>query len=119
MPKGQQFFDHERLTSDLALGATHERGHLTLEVQRRAEGLAVTRDVYDGTYDETAQLRAVFDLDALLDDLRHRLALRYLTDPKIAIGEVAYLLGYSEPSAFHRAFKRWTGVTPAEARAGG
>jgi AraC-like DNA-binding protein len=54
--------------------------------------------------------------DALLDELRQELALRYLADPKLAISEVAYLLGYSEPSAFHRAFKRWTGVTPAEAR---
>lgn len=55
--------------------------------------------------------------DALLDTLRHELAFRYLANPATAIGEVAYLLGYSEPSAFHRAFKRWTGKTPAEARA--
>jgi AraC-like DNA-binding protein len=54
--------------------------------------------------------------DALLDDLRRELALRYLADEKVAIAEIAYLLGYSEPSAFHRAFKRWTGTTPAEAR---
>jgi len=51
-----------------------------------------------------------------MDDLRRELSLRYLADPKIAIAEVAYLTGYSEPSAFHRAFKRWTGATPAEAR---
>jgi AraC-like DNA-binding protein len=55
--------------------------------------------------------------DALLEDLRKQLALRYLADPKVAIGEVAYLLGYSEPSPFHRAFKRWTGTTPKEFRA--
>ncbi|MCB9564479.1 MAG: AraC family transcriptional regulator [Kofleriaceae bacterium] len=54
--------------------------------------------------------------DAVLDDLRRELALRYLADPRIAIAEVAYLLAYSETSAFHRAFKRWTGATPAEAR---
>jgi AraC-like DNA-binding protein len=54
--------------------------------------------------------------DVLLDDMRRDLALRYLADPKIAISEVAYLLGYSEPSPFHRAFKRWTGTTPSEAR---
>ncbi len=54
--------------------------------------------------------------DTLLDDVRRELALRYLAAPATAIGEVAYLLGYSEPSAFHRAFKRWTGLTPAEAR---
>ncbi|MBK6533536.1 MAG: helix-turn-helix transcriptional regulator [Deltaproteobacteria bacterium] len=56
--------------------------------------------------------------DAIVDALRRDLALRYLADPKIAVAEVAYLLGYSEPSPFHRAFKRWTGRTPAEARRG-
>jgi len=54
--------------------------------------------------------------DALLDELRHELALRYLADKTLAIAEVAFLLGYSEPSAFHRAFKRWTGKTPTQAR---
>ena len=54
--------------------------------------------------------------EAIVDDLRRELAARYLRDRSLAIGEVAYLLGYSEPSAFHRAFKRWTGATPAEAR---
>ncbi|MBE7452083.1 MAG: AraC family transcriptional regulator [Kofleriaceae bacterium] len=54
--------------------------------------------------------------EALLDELRRELASRYLGDRALAIGEVAYLLGYSEPSAFHRAFKRWTGTTPADAR---
>jgi len=54
--------------------------------------------------------------DQLLDELRHGLSLRYLADPRISIAETAYLLGYSEPSAFHRAFKRWTGQTPSQAR---
>jgi len=57
--------------------------------------------------------------DALLDEVRRELALRYLADPKIAISEIAYLLGYSEPSPFHRAFRRWTGTTPREARDSG
>jgi AraC-like DNA-binding protein len=54
--------------------------------------------------------------DAILDDLRRELALRYLADPLVSIAEIAFLLGYSEASAFHRAFKRWTGATPAEMR---
>jgi len=57
--------------------------------------------------------------DALLEELRHELSLRYLADPKIAISEVAYLLGYSGPSPFHRAFRRWTGATPSEIRSRG
>ena len=52
----------------------------------------------------------------LLDDLRKNLARRYLDEPSMSIGEVAYLLGFSESSAFHRAFKRWTGQTPSEYR---
>jgi AraC-like DNA-binding protein len=52
----------------------------------------------------------------VLDELRAALARRYLGDASLAISEVAFLLGFSEPSAFHRAFKRWTGQTPAEFR---
>ncbi|MBA3804130.1 MAG: AraC family transcriptional regulator [Acidobacteria bacterium] len=52
----------------------------------------------------------------LLDELRRDLSKRYLSEPQMAICEVAYLLGFSEPSAFHRAFRRWTGITPKEYR---
>jgi AraC-like DNA-binding protein len=52
----------------------------------------------------------------LLDQMRKDLALRYLKEPEVAICEVAYLLGFSERSALHRAFKRWTGMTPSEFR---
>jgi AraC-like DNA-binding protein len=34
----------------------------------------------------------------------------------ISINETAFLLGYSEASAFHRSFRRWTGRTPAAYR---
>ena len=53
----------------------------------------------------------------LLDSTRCEAATRYFQDRRISIGEVAYLLGYSEPPAFHRAFKRWNGITPQEFRA--
>jgi AraC-like DNA-binding protein len=48
----------------------------------------------------------------LLDTTRREAAIHYLQDLRLSIGEVAYLLGYSEPPAFHRAFKRWNGITP-------
>ena len=54
----------------------------------------------------------------LLDHLRQELACRQLADGRVAIAETAFLLGFSELSAFYRAFKRWTGQTPAEFRAG-
>lgn len=56
--------------------------------------------------------------DQELDELRRELAQRYLNNPRISIAETAYLLGYSEPSAFHRAHKRWTGMTPSQSRHG-
>lgn len=52
----------------------------------------------------------------LLDATRRDLAMQYLADEHVATSEVAFLLGFSELSAFHRAFKRWTGVTPARYR---
>ena len=48
----------------------------------------------------------------LLDRVRRETAETCLGDASLAIAEVAYLTGYSEPAAFHRAFRRWTGVTP-------
>lgn len=51
-----------------------------------------------------------------LDELRCELARTYLTTTSLSLAEIAALLAYSEPSAFSRAFKRWTGVTPIEHR---
>lgn len=52
----------------------------------------------------------------VLSDLRRDRALRYLQDQRISIAEVAFLLGFRDATAFHRAFKRWTGITPAKYR---
>jgi AraC-like DNA-binding protein len=48
----------------------------------------------------------------LLDDARKEAAGRHIGDPALAICEIAYLVGYAEPAPFHRAFKRWYGMTP-------
>jgi AraC-like DNA-binding protein len=52
----------------------------------------------------------------LLEDLKIHLAKRYLADKELSISQVAWLLGYQESGAFSRAFKRWTGKSPREAR---
>ena len=52
---------------------------------------------------------------AVREDVRRALAARYLEDD-LSIAEISFLLGFSEPSAFFRAWKRWTGLTPAESR---
>ncbi|MHB8872489.1 MAG: AraC family transcriptional regulator [Myxococcaceae bacterium] len=49
----------------------------------------------------------------LLDQTRGELAQGYIRDRRIPLSEVAFLLGFSEPSTFHRAFRRWTDMTPA------
>jgi AraC-like DNA-binding protein len=54
---------------------------------------------------------------ALVDATRHDLALRYMEDPNRSVTEVTFLLGFSGQSAFTRAFKRWTGVSPTTYRA--
>jgi AraC-like DNA-binding protein len=55
----------------------------------------------------------------LVEDVRKSLAERYLTEANLQISEVAYLLGYSELSAFSRAVKVWFGVSPSVLRVRG
>ncbi len=50
----------------------------------------------------------------LLDGVREQLALKYLQQTSLSLTEVSMLLGFSEQSAFNRAFKHWTGSTPGE-----
>lgn len=52
----------------------------------------------------------------LLDQRRREIAERHLMDDRLSVAEVAFLVGFSELSAFHRAFKRWTGHTPVTFR---
>lgn len=52
----------------------------------------------------------------LLDDTRRHLADAYLRDTGLELAEIALLLGYSEQSAFTRAFRAWTGLAPAQWR---
>lgn len=52
----------------------------------------------------------------LLDDTRRMQAQEYLRDTRLALADIAGLLGYSEQSAFNRAFRQWTGLTPAKWR---
>src|SRR5688572_16347440 len=55
---------------------------------------------------------------SLLDDVRRELAMRHLAVRGTSAAEVAFLTGFSEPSAFSRAFRRWTGSTPGAYGAG-
>ena len=52
----------------------------------------------------------------ILEQLRQRLAARYLADDRMSVQQIAWLLGYSEVGAFNHAYKRWTGTTPRGTR---
>ncbi|XOZ33634.1 AraC family transcriptional regulator [Halomonadaceae bacterium KBTZ08] len=53
---------------------------------------------------------------SLVDDTRRTLALNFIMDARLSVLDVAFLVGFSDASAFQRAFRRWTGVRPGEYR---
>jgi AraC-like DNA-binding protein len=55
-------------------------------------------------------------LSSILTGARHQLALKYLVRNDLGASEIAYMLGFSDPTAFHRAFRRWQGCSPLEHR---
>jgi len=46
---------------------------------------------------------------ASVEETRKEAAGRYIAGSTLSLAEIAYLVGYSEPASFHRAFKRWYG----------
>lgn len=54
----------------------------------------------------------------VLDEVRKALAVEHLREPNLSTTDIAYLLGFAEPSVFFRSFKKWTGETPGAFRRG-
>jgi AraC-like DNA-binding protein len=80
-------------------------------VEKIAEKMGLSRQTL---YRKLKAEGATFE--KLLDELRHKMALYYLNGRKVSVNETAYLVGFSDPSAFSRAFKRWTGASPRALR---
>jgi AraC-like DNA-binding protein len=83
----------------------------SLSIEKIAQSLGLSRaSLYRRLADEGVTFAQI------VDDLRHRLALHYLEANKVSVNECAYLVGFSDPASFSRAFKRWTGKSPSAAR---
>nr|QEO74310.1 hypothetical protein [uncultured bacterium] len=140
---GEDAIDLKR--ADLAVPLVTSRPSLALVLERRAEAQKQTADTFindvkaiirddleTGPSAERTAARLKVSLRtlnrrldrhgashrALLDEVRMSLAAHHLSRSDVAVAEVALLLGFSETSAFHRAFKRWSGKSPTEYRRG-
>ena len=60
--------------------------------------------------------RAGLTHSLLVDEVRRGLALKYIGDARLSIGEISFLLHFQDVTGFYRAFKRWTGETPLQYR---
>lgn len=109
----------QRLATSLSLGlrirplilAELERGRVRVE--------AVAARLNMSRYTLYKRLKAEnLTFARVLEEVRREQALVYLHDPQRPMVEIADRLGFSELSAFSRAFKRWMGCSPAEFRAG-
>jgi len=106
VPRPATFADRARE----ALAEELQGGHVT------ARGLAVRLSVSVRTLHRALAAEGTSHR-RLLNQLRLDIAERHLMDDRMSVAEIAFLVGFSEISAFHRAFKRWTGRTPVTFRA--
>lgn len=138
-------FDHALLDSPLPQSNPALRAALETQAQKQllARGGShydpllqqvqgfIAKNLADGTLDieqlatelntsTRALQRKLSDLDSsfsqVLDQTRQDLAINYMHQAHISLTEIAFLLGFSEQSAFNRAFKRWTGLAPSKYR---
>jgi AraC-like DNA-binding protein len=87
-------------------------GGTTLAPSTAARALAISgRTLSRRLADEGTSFRGI------LDDVRREFACALLRDRSLSVGDIAFFLHYSEPAAFHRAFRRWTGQAPGDFRA--
>jgi AraC-like DNA-binding protein len=89
--------------------ATLQTGEPTVDTAARQLG-TTSRTLQRRLHDEGTSFQQV------LDEVRREVAVTHMRGRGATIDEVAFLLGFEKSSSFHRAFKRWTGITPGEFR---
>jgi AraC-like DNA-binding protein len=87
-----------------AIGSTLESGETTLETLAAQLNITPRR--------LRTQLSDKYQFSQILSDYRCRLAKKLLANTSESVERIVYLTGFSEPSTFYRAFKRWTNETP-------
>ncbi|NOH01808.1 MAG: AraC family transcriptional regulator [Chloroflexi bacterium] len=101
--------EHTRAAAKIILAKLDDE---TLSIEKVAREMAVSVR----TLQKRLEAEGVVFSD-LVKDIRQRLAQKYLRE-NYTVEQITYLLGFSEPSVFRKAFKRWSGVTPREYREG-
>lgn len=81
----------------------------------KAKVIAVDLGMSDRTLTRKLAMEGT-SFDAVLDRLRHQLAVKYVTGSNLSLTQVAFLLGYANQPAFSTAFRRWSGQSPSELR---
>lgn len=111
----------EQLLSELDHGDDPLQRIRTYIADNLSGGLLSPADVATGTGLAIDELKSILksrtiSFRDLQDELRKGLAAMYLTETDLRCGEIAFLLGFSEQSAFTRAVKRWFGMSPLDYR---
>lgn len=101
--------DSLRLRVEKAIAARLRYGTVTID--------AIARDLGTSARTLTRKLaEGGMSFSNILDGVRATIAVRYMRHGEPTMSQLAWLLGYREPSTLVRAFKRWTGKTPTEFR---
>jgi len=115
-----------RLENALGERDRSSTGEMSTRIRRIVvEGLGQTDLTLDGVVTTLAVSRRTLtrrlaeegtSFRQILDDVRRDFARALLQDRSLSVADIAFFLQYSEPAAFHRCFKRWTGHTPQSFR---
>ena len=119
-------FDKNVTEADKIIAKRKQRLDLYIEVRNAIKGCLLQRKA---TQENVAQqlnltirnmqrrLKEVgVTYQSILDDSREELALNLIKDKSIPLYEISFLVGFTEPSAFYKAFRRWTGKRPGDYR---